>query len=241
MANPQTGLVVALLSGALAMGCGSSKPSGTGGQGGTGATATSSSSSGVATGGGGPGGASTSSSTSSGSGDPCAGVTCSGHGTCSAPGGPPTCACAAGYHSIGADCAADETCAGKSCGTCGMCEVAGGVASCVCPQDYAWSGSDCVLAIDPCATANCQADEYCVPEAHCQALGACVPTCDCSNCPNCSPDNSDGKWDDWQEYCGAPINQSPATMACNKPCPDGQGCLPYATQICWPIEGCFSL
>ena len=72
-------------------------------------------------------------------------------------------------------------------------------------------------------------------------LGACVQTCDCSNCPNCAPDNSDGRWDDEQEYCGAQPNQQPATMACNKPCPDGMGCIPYATQICWPLEGCFSL
>jgi hypothetical protein len=29
-------------------------------------------------------------------------------------------------------------------------------------------------------------------------------------------------------------------MACAKPCTGGQGCLPYATPICWPLEGCFS-
>jgi hypothetical protein len=189
-------------------------------------------------GGGGHGGAA---SSSSGSGDPCAGVTCSGHGTCSAPMGQPSCTCQAGYHPSGLDCAVDETCTGKSCGTCGACEVQNGVATCTCPMDYAWDGTDCKLAIDPCANANCGPDQFCVPEAHCQALGACVDTCDCSNCPNCGPDNSDGRWNDWQEYCGAQPDQMPATMKCNKPCTGGAGCLPYAVQICWPLEGCFSL
>jgi hypothetical protein len=192
------------------------------------------------TGTGGHGGATTT-STTSGTVDSCAGVTCSGHGTCAVQGGQAACTCQMGYHAVGLDCVIDETCAGKSCGTCGMCEVMNGVATCTCPKDYAWNGADCKLAIDPCANANCGPDQACVPEAHCQALGACVDTCDCSNCPNCAPDNSDGRWNDWQEYCGAQPDQMPATMACNKPCPSGMGCLPYTTQICWPIEGCFSL
>ena len=166
---------------------------------------------------------------------------CSGHGTCSVQSGAAQCACDAGYHAAGLACEMDQSCAGVTCGNCGSCEVVGGVATCTCPPDYALQGNDCVLAIDPCANAGCTAEEYCVPEAHCQALGACVPLCDCSNCANCGPDNSDGKWNDWQEYCGAAPDQSPATMACNKPCPSGQGCLPYQIQFCWPIEGCFSL
>ncbi len=173
--------------------------------------------------------------------EPCAGVTCGGYGTCSVMNGTALCTCNAGYHAVGLNCVVDETCAGKNCGTCGQCQVVGGIATCMCPQDYMWQGDKCVLAIDPCANANCTADQYCVPEAHCQLLGACVQRCDCSNCPNCGPDNSDGRWNDWQEYCGAAPNQSPATMACNKPCPAGEGCLPYAVPICWPIEGCFSL
>jgi hypothetical protein len=171
----------------------------------------------------------------------CVGVTCSGHGTCSDATGTAVCSCEFGYHAVGDSCVVDETCAGKSCGQCGQCQVVKGVAQCSCPQDYAWTGTDCKLAIDPCANANCTIDEYCVPEAHCQALGACVQTCDCSNCPNCGPDNSDGRWNDWQEYCGAAPNQSPATMACTRPCPAGTGCLPYNPGICWPMEGCFSL
>jgi hypothetical protein len=193
------------------------------------------------------GGMNQSSSTGSNSGstgtsiDPCAGVTCGGNGTCSTASGTAACTCNAGYHAAGLTCVIDETCAGKNCGNCGQCEVVGGVATCTCPPNYMLQGSDCVLATDPCANANCTADQYCVPEAHCQPLGACVQRCDCSNCPNCGPNNADGRWNDWQEYCGAAPDQSPATMACNKPCPPGEGCLPYAVPICWPIEGCFSL
>jgi hypothetical protein len=84
---------------------------------------------------------------------------------------------------------------------------------------------------------QCAADQACVPEAHCQPLGACVQTCDCSNCPNCGPS---ADWSTWQEYCGA-STQGPATMMCNKPCGNGEGCLPYSPGICWPLEGCFSL
>lgn len=187
-------------------------------------------------------GSTTASTSSTGtSTDACSGVTCSGHGHCATDMGPAQCACDAGYHAAGLDCVADQTCAGVSCGNCGTCQVQGGVATCTCPQDYTRQGNDCVLAIDPCASAGCAADEACVPEAHCQPLGACVKTCDCSNCGNCGPDNSDGRWDDWQEYCGAPPNQQPATKACARPCPAGEGCLPYQPAICWPIEGCFSL
>lgn len=241
-------LVLLSFAGASALGSACNALTGTGdltvrtssSEGGAGSTShvSSSSSSGSTHGGGGHGGTTTTSTTTI---TACAGSLCGGHGTCSEDGGVATCACEVGYHAVGLDCALDETCAGKSCGDCGHCEVAGGVASCLCPTDYAWNGAGCKLAIDPCANAGCGADEYCVPEAHCQPLGACVATCDCSNCGNCGPDNSDGRWNDWQEYCGAQPNQSPATMECKKPCPPGSGCLPYAVPICWPIEGCFSL
>ncbi|HEY3356494.1 MAG TPA: hypothetical protein VGQ83_24800 [Polyangia bacterium] len=141
-----------------------------------------------------------------------------------------------------ADAAADgpASCAGVVCGRCGACAVVGGVAACTCPAGYRVAGADCVLDPDPCATTTCDADHACVPEAHCQPLGACVATCDCGNCGNCGPDNSDGRWDDWQEYCGN-LMASPATLACTRPCPAGEGCLPYSPAICWPMEGCFSL
>jgi hypothetical protein len=170
---------------------------------------------------------------------PCDGVTCSGHGTCSEADAGAACVCEKGYHAIGLECVLDETCGGVDCGRCGTCKVVQGVATCTCPNGYKQQNGKCVLSPDPCTTAKCGPGTACVSEAHCSPLGACVPTCDCSNCGNCGP-SSDGRWNDMQEYCGN-LNSSPATKACNKPCPAGQGCLPYATPICWPIEGCFSL
>ena len=93
---------------------------------------------------------------------------------------------------------------------------------------------------DPCAGVTCPAGKACVSEAHGQPLGVCVDTCDCSNCGNCAYDNSDGRWDDQQEYCGN-LEQSPATVTCNRPCKSGLGCIYYGdVNICWPLEGCFS-
>jgi len=151
-----------------------------------------------------------------------------------------TVGCDAGYHRGGAGCVPDETCAGVSCGTCGSCVVNNGVAECECPTGYQFSGGKCVLSPNPCDTTSCATGTACVPEAHCQPLGVCVQICDCSNCGNCGADNSDGKWNDYQEYCGTPM-ASPATTACTTPCPSGHGCLPYSPPICWPNEGCFSL
>jgi hypothetical protein len=174
--------------------------------------------------------------------NPCDGVTCSGFGDCEVvDGSEPACSCEPGYHPSGLACEKDESCTGVACGRCGTCEVIAGKATCTCPDGFSNDGTGCVVDPNPCDTTDCGADAACVPEAHCQPLGACVPRCDCSNCGNCGSDNSDGRWDDWQEYCGAEPNQSPATVACNKPCPPGDGCLPFADPICWPMEGCFSL
>ncbi len=171
----------------------------------------------------------------------CDGVTCSGQGDCMVvDGGAASCSCHAGYHAEGLSCVVDETCTGVDCGRCGQCAVTGGKATCTCPDGFVFTGTGCVVSPDPCTPNPCDADHACVPEAHCAPLGACVPTCDCSNCGNCGPDNTDGRWDDWQEYCGN-LKSSPATMACVRPCPQGDGCLPYNPPICWPMEGCFSL
>jgi hypothetical protein len=172
----------------------------------------------------------------------CDGVSCSGVGTCEVvDGGQPSCVCEAGYHAEGLACVTDETCAGVDCGRCGKCEVIGGKATCTCPDGLSYDGNGCVVDPNPCDTIDCGSDAVCVPESHCHPLGACVPTCDCSNCGNCTSDNSDGRWNDWQEYCGAQPDQSPATVTCNKPCPPGDGCLPYSQPFCWPMQGCFSM
>ena len=172
--------------------------------------------------------------------NPCDGVTCSDLGHCTIDDGGVRCVCVDGYHGDGPACVPDETCTGVDCGRCGHCEVVGGKASCTCPDGFVFTGGGCELHPDPCSPNPCDAEHVCVPEAHCTPLGVCVPTCDCSNCGNCGPDNSDGRWDDWQEYCGN-LNAQPATMACTKPCPNGDGCIPYNPPMCWPMEGCFSL
>ncbi len=233
-------LVLALL---LLTQCSDEADGGTAGPDGGGIAGGSGSGGGAGTGGASTGGGGSTSGGSAGTGGApgsCAGVTCSGQGSCVEGDAGASCQCNPGFHPVGTACKADETCSGVSCGTCGQCKVTGGVAACECPKDYQVVNGKCQLATDPCASANCAADEACVPEAHCQALGVCVKKCDCSNCGNCGPDNSDGKWDDMQEYCGNPKAQ-PATKACTKPCPAGQGCLPFATPICWPMEGCLSL
>lgn len=92
----------------------------------------------------------------------------------------------------------------------------------------------------PCPEQPCPVGTACVEQAHERPLGVCVTTCDCNNCTNCGPDNSDGRWNDWQESCGAPAANTP-TQACRLPCPNaGDGCIPYEPAICWPMEGCFS-
>src|SRR5436305_356452 len=58
--------------------------------------------------------------------NPCMGVACSGHGTCSVVGGAPQCACVSGYHTVGADCVMDmpDPCAGVTCSGHGTCIAA---------------------------------------------------------------------------------------------------------------------
>lgn len=41
--------------------------------------------------------------------DPCAGQTCSGHGTCTSSGGQATCTCSAGYHAVALTCVPNQT------------------------------------------------------------------------------------------------------------------------------------
>jgi hypothetical protein len=191
----------------------------------------------------------------------CVDMACSGHGTCQAQiygGG--QCACDPGYVGYGMGCIPERRtmCRDRS----GHLTTRGTIR---CSDDdthlevchdgdgdglVEWifgatcvSGGSCAancLGVK-CPGQPCPVGTACVEEAHQQPLGVCVPTCDCSNCGNCGGDNSDGRWNDMQEYCGAAPNQSPAVAACNLPCPNaGDGCIPYAPAICWPIEGCFS-
>jgi hypothetical protein len=129
-------------------------------------------------------------------GDPCAGVGCSGHGSCTVDPvtGQPVCACELYYKAVGLAC------------------------------------------VPACSGVSCPPGQICIPGHHKTTDPMCVDTCDCSNCGNCA-------MSDFQSYgvnyCGSPSG-APATVVCNNPCPAGEGCIPYATPICWPGQGCIS-
>ncbi len=195
-------------------------------------------------------------------GNACAGIDCGGLGTCviNPVLGAGSCECLPGFVPYGASCLREARLycrdangnrvgrGGTRCSaddlsieTCfdadgdGLLEWTFGVA---CVGGLTCSGG-CLQ--QKCPDQPCPVGTACVEQAHGQPLGVCVPTCDCTNCNNCGPDNSDGRWNDEQEYCGAAPNQAPAQGACNLPCPNaGDGCIPYNPSICWPIEGCFS-
>ena len=128
----------------------------------------------------------------------CTATSCSGNGTCSAPGGVLGCdcyagyaggfcdACASGYHrGLGWACVADTTCAQSDpCGAHGACIDAAGSTSCSC--DEGWAGATCSACgpgfHDP-GDGTCAIDEHCGP-ASCSLHGACedatlVVACTC--------------------------------------------------------------
>jgi hypothetical protein len=77
--------------------------------------------------------------------DPCQGVTCSGHGKCTASGTSATCTCDPGYHPNGLACEADANpCQGVTCSGHGKCTASGTSATCTCDQSYRPSGLTCI-------------------------------------------------------------------------------------------------
>jgi hypothetical protein len=193
---------------------------------------------------------------------PCAGISCGDHGNCQVNPflGASSCVCDAGFTAYGFGCvdsrtlACDDGAGGSEPRGSSRCdptdtylEVCGdgdgdGLMEWIYGADCASGGSCASTCLGVgCDVQPCPAGTVCVPEAHEQPLNVCVPSCDCGNCGNCGADNSDGRWNDEQEYCGAAPNTSPATTKCTLPCPSaGDGCIPYDPPICWPIEGCFS-
>jgi hypothetical protein len=128
-------------------------------------------------------------------------------------------------------------CRGISCGGegKGRCEVdASGEARCNCDYGYVPRGLQCVGA---CEDVECEEGKACVPGHHGVTDPLCVPTCDCSNCGNCDAEHFDGVI---QRFCGN-SEGSPANTVCNRPCPAGQGCIPFRVPICWSLQGCFSM
>ncbi|MEK7704947.1 MAG: hypothetical protein AAB426_08310 [Myxococcota bacterium] len=85
--------------------------------------------------------------------DPCAGIACTGHGTCAVTSaGVAICACDQDYHTQGLDCVSDANpCDGIDCALHGSCVVDGETASCDCNADYHAEALVCVA--DPVASA----------------------------------------------------------------------------------------
>eukprot|EP01046_Picozoa_sp_COSAG06_P004171 COSAG06_NODE_172_length_21346_cov_503.127053_1_plen_259_part_10 len=88
----------------------------------------------------------------SGAPDPCQGVSCNGHGSCSDLDG--KCVCSGGYS--GSTCQYDP-CHGVSCGSHGSCRVSGSSHTCACTGGY--SGSTCQY--DPCHGVSCGSHGSC--------------------------------------------------------------------------------
>jgi hypothetical protein len=130
----------------------------------------------------------------------CLDNTCSGHGDCTTPSGVIACACAAGYigpfcgacaagyHTEGADCVIDETCLadGASCSNQGDCNVIGGIARCDCAPGYASDDcSTCSVGFHIDADSGfCVLDQTCLGNT-CSGNGACttlggIIDCDCA-------------------------------------------------------------
>jgi hypothetical protein len=113
----------------------------------------------------------------------CQADSCSGHGACDASSGKPVCscepgwsgercdACAAGYHSDGANCVADTQCLESTCSGHGSCDASSGAPVCACEAGY--SGSNCAS----CAAGfqDNDADGTCAPDCSIAApLLSCV-------------------------------------------------------------------
>ena len=129
---------------------------------------------------------------------------------------------------------AGDLCKGVSCSGHGACLVsAAGAATCDCETYYRAEGLQCVPA---CTGVTCPTGKACIPGHHNTTDPLCVETCDCGNCGNCGPAQIPSFG---QSYCGS-ASGAPATLACVKPCPAGQGCIPFATPICWSGQGCMS-
>lgn len=77
----------------------------------------------------------------------CAGIDCSGFGTCEIIDGTPTCNCDAGYRADGVTCVEDsvDVCSGQTCSGFGSCVDNFGTAECNCDAGYRAAGLECLF------------------------------------------------------------------------------------------------
>lgn len=97
---------------------------------------------------------------------PCAGVSCSDHGTCAIAGGDPVCACDDGYHAEGLTCIEDGTtgpCDGVTCSGHGTCALVSGDPTCACDGGYHAEGLTCIEdgSVGPCDGVSCSGHGIC--------------------------------------------------------------------------------
>ncbi len=121
--------------------------------------------------------------------DPCDGITCSGHGTCSVAGDAAVCTCDAGFTEDGTTCIADvaDACEGNECDVNATCNPDGDVYSCECNAGYSGDGTTCVADVaDACAGNECDVNATCTPDGE-------DYTCECNagfsgDGTTCAPD-----------------------------------------------------
>ncbi len=110
--------------------------------------------------------------------DPCAGVTCSDHGSCVVGPDGAKCECDSGYHAEGLSCVEDGTvgpCYGIECSGHGLCVDVAGSPVCQCDSDYHAEGLSCVEnPVDPCLGVSCSSHGQCVNQDG-------VAACDCDD------------------------------------------------------------
>ena len=176
--------------------------------------------------------------------DPCAAVTCTGHGTCAVTSAAlPICACDPDYHAQGPDCVSDANpCAGIDCSLHGTCAVSGESASCDCDAEYHADALACVA--DPVATApvvTLSANPTTLDSG-----GTSTLTWSTTNATSCT---ASGAWSgsravSGSEPTGTITAMSTFTLTCTGPGGSGSrstsiyltGAEPFANAI-WSLEG----
>ncbi len=96
--------------------------------------------------------------------DPCAGVTCSGHGDCMDVDGQAACRCREGFHAEGYDCKNNTPCYKVTCSGHGTCIEDGAAPTCQCDQSYYPDGLTCIEATSPCDGVDCGEHGRCVDD-----------------------------------------------------------------------------
>ena len=95
--------------------------------------------------------------------NPCAGISCSGHGICSVAGDSATCRCEPGYREHDLECLVDANpCPGILCSGHGVCVVGGNSVVCRCDPGYREHNLECLVDANPCAGVLCSGHGVCL-------------------------------------------------------------------------------